>query len=393
MLTQMIPIGTKLEQITQEQLKERLSYDPLTGIWIWKLHLKGKTGEVAGSKRFDKSVGKYNIHIKLYKRVYAAHRLAFLYQCGYLPEHPVTHIDGNTLNNKWDNLKEVLPQKIFENKTELTKEYLETRLSYDAETGDLIWLTSRFKRYVGKVAGSVKYQIDGKPYLTIDINGMTYKSHHLVWILQTNSLPSHPIQHIDGNKLNNRWENLISSELPEIERRDCLTQEQLKQMLSYDPDTGKFTRLMARWSRDVGKIENSIRIGRCDKQYVTICLNKMQYLAHQLVFLYMTGEFPPDGLEVDHINQNSLDNRYDNLRLVTHEENMKNKLLYKRNTSGVSGVHFCNTHKKWVARLGGSKSRVSAGSYRNIEDAIAARRAIKESSDYHENHGREKGKN
>ena len=72
--------------------------------------------------------------------------------------------------------------------------------------------------------------------------------------------------------------------------------------------------------------------------------------------LYITNRFGkklhdylvdcPKGLEVDHINLNTLDNRMCNLRIVTHQQNQCNQPVQKNNTSGVSGVSYYPPRKK-----------------------------------------------
>ena len=47
---------------------------------------------------------------------------------------------------------------------------------------------------------------------------------------------------------------------------------------------------------------------------------------------------PPSNLCIDHINRHPFDNRLDNLRIVTHKENMRNKSMSNNNTSSIVGV-------------------------------------------------------
>jgi len=62
---------------------------------------------------------------------------------------------------------------------------------------------------------------------------------------------------------------------------------------------------------------------------------------------------PPNGLVVDHINTKSLDNRLENLRVVTQKVNTQNKTKPKNNTSGNMGVskRKMNGSEYWLARI------------------------------------------
>lgn len=89
--------------ITQTRLKELLNYDPITGIFTWKISRGGRNpGSLAGSR--DKL--RDYITIQIDGTLYRAHRLAFLYMLGRLPEDQVDHIDRCRYNNAWNNLRE-----------------------------------------------------------------------------------------------------------------------------------------------------------------------------------------------------------------------------------------------------------------------------------------------
>ena len=64
---------------------------------------------------------------------------------------------------------------------------------------------------------------------------------------------------------------------------------------------------------------------------------------------------------VDHINGNTLDNRRRNLRVVSHQENMMNKKIYKNNVSKIKGVNL-NRKGLWVARIQVGTQRIFLGS-------------------------------
>jgi hypothetical protein len=59
----------------------------------------------------------------------------------------------------------------------------------------------------------------------------------------------------------------------------------------------------------------------------------------------------PDGVEVDHIDGNGLNNQRSNLRLATHQQNMCNQGLLSTNSSGWKGVRWHKQRQKWQARI------------------------------------------
>jgi AAA+ ATPase superfamily predicted ATPase len=89
---------------------------------------------------------------------------------------------------------------------EPTQEYLKERFTYDEEAGVLIWRTHlRTARYVGKVAGCRNK--DG--YLRINLNKKSHATHRLIWVYLNGEIPEGlEIDHIDGDKTNNRIDNL-----------------------------------------------------------------------------------------------------------------------------------------------------------------------------------------
>lgn len=99
--------------------------------------------------------------------------------------------------------------------------------------------------------------------------------------------------------------------------------------------------------------------------------NKKRLSFHRLVLN------APRDKEVDHIFQVSkgvCDNRKNNLRLCTHQENMENNSFYKNNTSGHVGVVFDKSKNKWIATISVKGKNIHLGLYKQKEDAIRARR-------------------
>ena len=82
---------------------------------------------------------------------------------------------------------------------------------------------------------------------------------------------------------------------------------------------------------------------------------------------------PKNGLYVDHINRNTLDNRKCNLREATQHANSTNRKKPCTNTSGYKGVKK-RENGKWQAIIGINGKTISLGTYSNLEDAIEARK-------------------
>lgn len=83
---------------------------------------------------------------------------------------------------------------------------------------------------------------------------------------------------------------------------------------------------------------------------------------------------PPNGMVVDHINRDKLDNRRSNLRIVTHSINHFNSKLLITNKSGINGVFYDKQRKKWTARIEINSKSIFLGRFLTIEEAANARK-------------------
>lgn len=148
-----------------------------------------------------------------------------------------------------------------------------------------------------------------------------------------------------------------------------ITQERLKSLLTYDPDTGEFC-----WRADCGARAKagSAAGSRNSEGYVQIQIGGKKHKAHRLAWLLTYGETPP---EIDHINRVKHDNRLANLRPATHAENGQNQNRPKNNTSGAIGVGFHKRSGKWRARITRSGKLRDIGYFDTKEAATAARKA------------------
>ena len=78
-------------------------------------------------------------------------------------------------------------------------------LNYNPNTGLFIWLISTARRIkVGDIAGS----LNNRGYITIIINGKSYKAHRLAFLYMTGNWPKDQVDHINMIKSDNRWNNL-----------------------------------------------------------------------------------------------------------------------------------------------------------------------------------------
>lgn len=80
----------------------------------------------------------------------------------------------------------------------------------------------------------------------------------------------------------------------------------------------------------------------------------------------------PEGMEVDHINGDRLDNRRCNLRLATHAQNVRNAGMRKDNTSGFKGVCYYPLTKRWTSQINVRGRRKRLGYFSTPEEAHAA---------------------
>lgn len=157
------------------------------------------------------------------------------------------------------------------------------------------------------------------------------------------------------------WEYMNRSKNAEV-----LSSEYMKSCLSYDPSTGIFTRRIYRGHKSLPGTEiNSIG----SHGYIEACLSGRLYLAHRLAWFHETGEWPE---YVDHIDRNKLNNRIDNLRSCTVQENNWNLPDNPRNTSGIRGVSWDRPSGKWMATIRGEGKTRYLGKFEDKNDAAKA---------------------
>tara|TARA_R110000851_G_C12763530_1_gene533338 strand:+ start:72 stop:572 length:501 start_codon:yes stop_codon:yes gene_type:complete len=103
--------------------------------------------------------------------------------------------------------------------------------------------------------------------------------------------------------------------------------------------------------------------------YKIVRIGGERHLVHRVVFLMHHGHLPN---YVDHIDNDPLNNKIENLRECTFSQNRCNTPKYKNNKSGEKGVVWEKSSGKWVATIQYLKERTYVGRYLEIKDAIHA---------------------
>ena len=115
-----------------------------------------------------------------------------------------------------------------------------------------------------------------------------------------------------------------------------LTQERLKELLKYNPETGVFTRLISNSNATKSSIGKPVGFLH-PKGYLVVKLDGGSYLLHRLAFLYMTGKMPN---AVEHIDGDLSNNIFSNLREAICLTNKHNCKIQRNNQSGIKGIHI-----------------------------------------------------
>ena len=145
-----------------------------------------------------------------------------------------------------------------------------------------------------------------------------------------------------------------------------IEQQELKKILSYDPETGFFSWKATRALR----VKNGDGAGWSEPgRYVRINIAGKLYYAHRLAFLYMTGAFPK--CDVDHINGKKSDNRWCNLRHAMRSQNIHNK-KYPLGRSGFRGVCWSEDKQKFRAKIQCNGKIKFCGDFTTAEQAHRA---------------------
>jgi hypothetical protein len=138
-----------------------------------------------------------------------------------------------------------------------------------------------------------------------------------------------------------------------------LTKDYLLEIFDYK-DGNFYWKLKSHRSLIQGKEAGNFRTDG----YRAIGINKKIYKAHRLIFMMFNGYMP---LEIDHINGDKGDNRIENLREVTHNQNSLNRKLRIDNVSKCKGVRWVQANKAYMVRVTIKGKRKFLGYFKDFD--------------------------
>lgn len=156
-----------------------------------------------------------------------------------------------------------------------------------------------------------------------------------------------------------------------------ITQQDLIDLLDYNKVTGVFM-----WKKQRRGIKTGVALGSCNGfGYLRITVLGKSFYAHRLAWMYVYGKWPKG--QIDHINGIKTDNSIKNLRDVSLQANLQNRVIFQSNSeSKILGVSWHKKAKKWQAHICVYKQRKYLGLFEKIEDAEKAYQREKQRINY-----------
>ncbi len=147
---------------------------------------------------------------------------------------------------------------------------------------------------------------------------------------------------------------------------ETLTSNKLKEVASYDPETGLFFRLVKVSNVSAGNVlPKPSRNG-----YFRMRIDGRLYYMHRLAWLYVNGAWPKN--LIDHVDGIKTNNKIDNLREAAFFENFQNITIKSKAASGLRGAYLDKASGRWQSKILFRGKRISNGYFDTAELAHAA---------------------
>ena len=183
-------------------------------------------------------------------------------------------------------------------------------------------------------------------------------------------------------------------------KRELPSPEVLRQLLRYEPETGKLF-----WKERGPEWFEGGKICSCRGWNTRFAMTEaftaltagyrsgavlgVPVYAHRVAWAIVFGAWPVG--DIDHFNHDKTDNRLCNLSDVSASDNMKNQSLRIDNLSGQTGVSWSGQRGMWCVKVKASGRSYHGGFFMNIDEAIDAAVSAHNSLGFHPNHGRRAG--
>jgi len=156
-------------------------------------------------------------------------------------------------------------------------------------------------------------------------------------------------------------------------KNTTLTADRLRELVLYEPETGRFFR---RTHTKVSKPGDETGRPR-SSGYSSASVDGIKYYAHRVAWLYVHGAWPAG--VIDHINGDRSDNRICNLRDVAHTDNLQNVWAptKKHGRGSHLGVHYSKRINRWIAQIRSDGKTRHIGCFVDEQEAAAAYLAAK----------------
>lgn len=168
--------------------------------------------------------------------------------------------------------------------------------------------------------------------------------------------------------------------------RSDLSAEYLRACFRYNPQTGDLSwrarpgshfaspGVQRSWNvRYAGKEAGRLMAKASAKKYRSVYVKGRHIACHRVIWWMVSGTPPAQTLR--HISGSGLDNSWGNLQETSPLESSRRRKLHPANTTGVVGVTWCKTYLLWRAQIASNGRTIALGRYRDISDAVRARKA------------------